>query len=73
MKDKFNDIVDYDFTATMEGRLDQVESGEENWKALLQDFYQGFHQEMDQAEKDLDGTRIKVPDELSDEWVSSDY
>ncbi len=67
MKDKFQDIVDYDFTATMEGRLDQVESGEENWKALLQDFYQGFHQEMDQAEKDLDGTRIKVPDELSDE------
>ena len=67
MKDKFQDIVDYDFTATMEGRLDQVESGEENWKALLKDFYQGFHQEMDQAEKDLDGTRIKVPDELSDE------
>ena len=67
MKEKFQDIVDYDFTATMEGRLDHVESGEEDWKSVLRDFYQGFHQEMEQAEKDLDGTRIKVPDELSDE------
>ena len=67
MKEKFQDIVDYDFTATMEGRLDHVESGEEDWKSVLRDFYQGFHQEMEKAEKDLDGTRIKVPDELSDE------
>ena len=67
MKDKFHDIVDYDFTATMENRLDKVESGEENWKSVLTDFYQDFSQEMTQAEKDLDGTRIKVPDEVSDE------
>ena len=67
MKDKFHDIVDYDFTATMENRLDKVESGDENWKSVLEDFYQGFSQEMTQDEKDLDGTRIKVPDELSDE------
>lgn len=67
MKDKFHDIVDYDFTATMEDRLDKVESGEENWKSVLQDFYQDFSQEMTQAEKDLDGTRIKVPDEVSEE------
>ena len=55
MKDKFHDIVDYAFTADMEGRLDKVESGEENWKKLLGDFYQDFHQELVQAEKDLDG------------------
>ncbi|WP_417341967.1 type I DNA topoisomerase [Evtepia gabavorous] len=67
MKDKFHDIVDYDFTADMESRLDKVESGEENWKKVLRDFYQDFSQEMNQAEKDLDGTRIKVPDEVSDE------
>lgn len=67
MKEKFHDIVDYDFTADMESRLDKVESGEENWKKVLRDFYQDFSQEMSQAEKDLDGTRIKVPDEVSDE------
>ena len=67
MKDKFHDIVDYAFTADMESRLDKVESGEENWKKVLGDFYQDFHQELVQAEQDLDGTRIKVPDEVSDE------
>lgn len=67
MKDKFKDIVDYAFTADMEGRLDKVENGEENWKKVLGDFYQDFRREMEQAEKDLDGTRIKVPDEVSDE------
>lgn len=66
MKDKFHDIVDYDFTADMESRPDKVESGEENWKKVLRDFYQDFNQEMNQAEKDLDA-RIKVPDEVSDE------
>ncbi len=67
MKDKFNDVVDYAFTATMEDRLDNVESGKENWKTVLSDFYRGFHQELEKAEQDLDGVRIKVPDEVSDE------
>ena len=67
MKDKFNDVVDYAFTATMEDRLDNVESGKENWKTVLSDFYGGFHQELEKAEQDLDGVRIKVPDEVSDE------
>ena len=67
MKDKFNDVVDYAFTATMEERLDNVESGKENWKTVLSDFYRGFHQELEKAEQDLDGVRIKVPDEVSDE------
>ena len=67
MKDKFRDIVDYDFTAQMEQRLDKVEEGETDWKALLQEFYDDFEGELQQAEKDLDGERIKVPDEVSEE------
>lgn len=67
MKDKFTDIVDPTFTAHMEEQLDQVEAGKENWKELLNQFYGGFEQELAQAEKDLDGERIKVPDEVSDE------
>ncbi len=66
MKEKFPDIVDYDFTAQMESQLDQVEQGKENWKDLLQNFYGDFSQEMEKAEGDL-GERIKVPDEVSDE------
>ena len=56
MKDKFNDIVDYAFTAQMEERLDKVEEGEANWKKVLSDFYGGFEAELHQAEQDLDGS-----------------
>ena len=67
MKDKFPDIVDPDFTAQMEGELDKVESGEVQWKQLLGDFYQEFDAELHKAESDLDGERIKVPDEVTEE------
>ena len=67
MKDKFPDIVDYAFTAQMEENLDGVENGKENWKALLRRFYEDFSQELERAESDLDGERIKVPDEVSEE------
>ncbi len=67
MKDKFPDIVDTEFTAQMEGRLDKVESGEEQWKQVLAEFYGGFETELKKAESELDGERIKVPDEVSEE------
>ena len=67
MKDKFQDIVDPAFTAQMEEKLDQVEEGNTDWKAVLSDFYGDFEAELKQAERDLDGERIKVPDEVSEE------
>ena len=67
MMDRFNDIIDVEFTANMESRLDEVEEGKRKWKDVLQDFYVGFHQEMLAAEEALEGTRLKVPDEVTDE------
>ena len=67
MEDKFSDIVDTGFTANMERALDNVETGSKQWKELLQEFYTPFRAELDQAEKDLEGIRLKVPDEESDE------
>ena len=67
MKDKFQDIVDPAFTAQMEERLDQVEEGNANWKQVLSSFYDGFESELKKAEEELDGERIKVPDEVSEE------
>ena len=67
MMDRFNDIIDVEFTANMESKLDEVEEGKRNWKDLLQDFYVGFHQEMLDAEKALEGIRLKVPDEVTEE------
>lgn len=67
MEDKFSDIVDTGFTASMEKSLDDVESGSKQWKDVLKDFYGPFRAELDQAEKDLEGVRLKVPDEVSEE------
>ena len=67
MMERFNDIIDVEFTANMETRLDEVEAGHQNWKTVLADFYQGFHQQMLDAEAALEGVRLKVPDEVTDE------
>ncbi len=67
MLERFTDIIDVEFTANMETRLDQVEAGNQNWKDLLAEFYEGFHQELTDAEAALEGTRLKVPDEVSEE------
>ncbi|MDR2589847.1 MAG: type I DNA topoisomerase, partial [Oscillospiraceae bacterium] len=67
MMDKFSDIVDLNFTARMEEQLDNIEKGNDNWQHVLSTFYDGFNKELTKAEEDLDGIRIKVPDEYSDE------
>jgi len=67
MCDKFSNIVDTKFTANMEQELDDVEEGSKHWKALLREFYDPFHSSLEQAEKELEGMRLKVPDEVSEE------
>ena len=67
MMERFNDIIDVEFTANMENRLDEVEAGNQRWQELLADFYQGFHKELQDAEEALEGVRLKVPEEETDE------
>ena len=68
MEGHFADIVDLKFTNHMESELDGIEQGKAAWRDVLQEFYGGFHREMEAAEQELDGVRIKVPDVLSDEY-----
>ena len=67
MLERFQDIIDVEFTANMENQLDAVEEGKQAWKDLIADFYQGFHKELEDAEKALEGVRLKVPEEETDE------
>ena len=67
MLDRFNDVIDVEFTAGMENKLDEVEAGKLPYKQVLRDFYDGFHKEMENAEEALKDTRIKVPEEVTDE------
>ena len=64
--DKFKSVADYEFTANMEHELDEVEAGKVPYVQLLHSFYDGFAGALEQAEKDLDKTRIKIPDEETD-------
>ena len=67
MKERFPDIVDMGFTATMESHLDEVETGSRDWKNVLDEFYTGFSKELSDAEIALEGERIKIPAEVTEE------
>ncbi len=64
MKNYFSDIVDIDFTANMEKRLDEVEVGHEEWKQIIRDFYPGFKECVDDAREKL--AKVEIKDEESD-------
>ena len=67
MKDHFKHIVDAKFTASMENNLDEIELGKKEWGETLEEFYSDFAATLEKAEKNMDGKRIKVPDEETDE------
>ncbi|MDP5255064.1 MULTISPECIES: type I DNA topoisomerase [unclassified Vibrio] len=48
----FSDLMNYDFTARMEQKLDQIAEGDVVWKKVLNDFFSDFTQDLEQADKD---------------------
>ncbi|PFG45838.1 DNA topoisomerase I [Vibrio sp. ES.051] len=52
LDDSFNDLMNYDFTARMEQKLDQIAEGEVNWKAVLDNFFADFTGDLEKAERD---------------------
>lgn len=66
MKERFKEIVDVEFTANMEKQLDNVEEGKAEWNGILEKFYDGFSEQLEKAEKEMEGEHLKVPDEQTD-------
>ncbi|MBQ8194436.1 MAG: type I DNA topoisomerase [Oscillospiraceae bacterium] len=66
LKDHFDNIVDVKFTAKMETELDNIEKGDVNWVQVLKNFYGRFAKTLEKAEADMEGKRVKVPDEPTD-------
>ena len=52
LEENFRDLMNYDFTATMEDSLDQVANNQAEWKGVLDNFFSDFTQQLDKAEKD---------------------
>lgn len=52
LEENFRELMNYDFTARMENNLDQVANNQAKWKAVLDNFFSDFSQQLEQAEKD---------------------
>jgi len=65
MRDNFVDIVDAQFTAGMEDKLDRIEEDALPWKQIIRDFYGPFSVTLEKAEQTIE--KVKVADEVSDE------
>ena len=61
----FSDIVDYQFTAEMEEKLDKVEEGEIKWVPMIREFYEPFHKNIEEKDKTL--KKEDIVNEESDE------
>lgn len=55
----FPDIVNVTFTAEMEAKLDQVETGERQWQTVIDTFYKPFAKDLEKAEDEIEKIQIK--------------
>ncbi len=60
----FKQIVDVDFTADMEKKLDDVEEGNENWTQIVEEFFNPLKIAIEKAEKEI--SKVVIEDKVSD-------
>ena len=65
MTQYFAPIVDLEFTAQMEEKLDSIEAGKLEWKQMLREFYPPFEKMLEEAEQAIE--KVELRDEPSDE------
>jgi DNA topoisomerase-1 len=61
----FAEIVDVDFTAVMEDKLDEIARGERPWVPVVREFYTPFEQDVERANEVI--PKVSVPAEVTDE------
>ena len=64
LEEYFEDIVNKEFTAELEDRLDQIAEGEYSWQFVVDEFYKDFHQVLKKAEEEID--KIEIEEEVTD-------
>ncbi|VBB08109.1 dna topoisomerase type ia [Lucifera butyrica] len=64
LKQYFPNIVDVEFTASMENQLDEIAEGQASWQEVLQDFYQPFSATLTHADEAIG--HVELPVEVSD-------
>ncbi len=57
----FPEIVDSNFTARMEERLDKIAEGKEDWQKILLEFYEPFIEKITEGKKSIPSLKIAEP------------
>ena len=65
--DKFTSVADLRFTAKMEEELDEVEQGKIGYVEVLHRFYDDFSAALQKAETDMEGQRVQIRAEETEE------
>ncbi len=63
--EQFPEIVNVEFTANMEGKLDEVASGNKDWEKAVSEFYRPFTEKLEKAEQNAG--KVKPPAQKTDE------
>lgn len=66
LKDRFPKIVNTKFTASMETKLDEVESGKCDYIEMLHEFYNEFDETLQKAKTDMAGQKIRLESDITD-------
>ncbi|WDE03512.1 type I DNA topoisomerase [Thalassomonas viridans] len=54
LSQSFEKLMSFDFTANMEQELDEIAEGQIDWKAVLNEFYKNFTEQLSLADKPVD-------------------
>lgn len=65
LKEHFPDILNLEFTAKLEEKLDLIEEGKASWKAVVEDYYTPFSVTLAEAEEKIG--KVKIEDQVSEE------
>ena len=67
LKDKIPNIVDVSYTSKMETDLDKIDEGNEDYINMIRLYYTDFEKPLEQAKKEMQGVKIKLKEEETDE------
>lgn len=67
LKERMPNIVNVKYTSKMEEDLDLIDSGDKNYKEMIHLYYDDFEKPLEQAKRDMQGVKIKLKEEETDE------
>ena len=57
--ENFSDVINVEFTASMEEEFDKIAEGNEKWKKVISEFYTPFEKVVEKVEKELEHVKLE--------------